>query len=63
MNLINNAIKFTENNGEVKVHIQEFINKNLIYISVIDTGVGMSPQIIEKIGQLYATFDNRNMNS
>ncbi len=46
MNLINNAIKFTLKGGDVIVELEEFICYNLIYITVTDNGVGMSPEIL-----------------
>ncbi len=29
---------------------------------MIDTGIGMNAEILNKIGQLYTTFNNNNMN-
>ncbi len=46
MNLMNNAIKFTRKEGVVEVIVEVYRNLNLIYISVKDTGVGMSAEIM-----------------
>lgn len=46
-NLISNALKFTLNGGEVKVEVSE--TQNMALISVIDNGVGMSPQVLNKL--------------
>lgn len=46
-NLINNAIKFTEN-GEVKVET-EITENNQVIIKVIDNGVGISSDLLERI--------------
>ncbi len=46
-NLISNALKFTHENGEVKVDLQKKATEWLI--KVIDTGVGISKEKIEKL--------------
>jgi signal transduction histidine kinase len=46
-NIISNAIKFTSPNGTVK--ISSITDNNYINISITDTGIGMSPKIIEKL--------------
>lgn len=53
-NIINNAIKFTEQNGKIKVELQ--ILETKVRIGVIDTGVGISkedlPKLFEKFIQV-----------
>ena len=44
MNLINNALKFTKKGGKINLNVKEYNEHNLIYISVKDNGVGMSPE-------------------
>ena len=55
INLISNAIKFTEE-GAVKVKAWE-INPNLIGISVEDTGIGIDPQDMDTIFQAFRQAD------
>ena len=43
-NLLNNAIKFTPNSGEVQVIVKSF--PSYIEVSVIDTGEGISPEFL-----------------
>ena len=45
-NLVGNAIKFTRSKGSV--HIRCWQEDQLIYCSVIDTGVGMKPEHLEQ---------------
>ena len=59
-NLINNAIKFTHENGLISVKILlEGIenNKAKIYFEVKDTGIGMSEEQKEKIFEAFAQAD------
>ncbi|MFH2091650.1 MAG: ATP-binding protein [Pseudomonadota bacterium] len=46
-NLLDNAIKFTPENG--KIDVNAFINENQIIIQFKDTGPGIDPQFHEKI--------------
>ncbi|MEJ1237947.1 ATP-binding protein [Chryseolinea sp. T2] len=46
-NLVNNAIKFTGNGGEVRIEVHERESK--VEICVSDTGIGISKSLIEKI--------------
>ena len=46
-NFVNNAIKFTKSNGEIK--ISSFEANGFIRISVSDTGIGISKENIKKI--------------
>lgn len=47
-NLLSNAVKFTHKNGKIKIAAAS--RKNEVILSVIDSGIGMSP---EKIDQLF----------
>ena len=50
-NLTNNAIKFTPKGGKIKIAATT-IDKNLIEVSVNDTGIGMNTQMIKDLFQL-----------
>ncbi|MFT4344059.1 MAG: sensor histidine kinase, partial [Candidatus Woesearchaeota archaeon] len=50
-NLVNNAIKFT-NEGEVKVHV--YLEGDKLCYQVSDTGIGMSPEYLEKLFDPYS---------
>ena len=46
-NLIYNSIKFTPENGTIDINAQ--INAEFVKVSVIDTGIGMSEEVIRRI--------------
>ena len=50
-NLVSNAIKFTPYQGKITLEAQSLENNNTL-ISIKDTGIGMTPDIIEHLFQL-----------
>ena len=54
INLVGNAIKFTEKGG---VAIVAKMNKGLLQIDVVDTGIGMQPDQLEKIFAPFSQAD------
>ncbi|MDP0488729.1 MAG: ATP-binding protein [Fusobacterium sp. JB021] len=46
-NLIDNAIKFNKNNGEIT--LSSYISENNLILKIKDTGIGMDNQILENI--------------
>lgn len=57
-NLIHNAVKFTPE-GEIVIDAKVIDEE--VYISVADTGIGMSKQTLERIFERYAQGDNADM--
>ena len=51
-NLISNSIKFTPEGGLIKLGVKP--NHSQVLISVADTGVGMTPDVIEKLFRIDA---------
>jgi signal transduction histidine kinase len=49
LNLMDNAIKFTETRGKVFVSAKRLERERLVEISVADNGIGISPENLEKI--------------
>lgn len=56
MNLVGNAIKFTRN-GEVAVEIEHLDALRQTEFRVIDTGIGIAPENIERIFDDFVTLD------
>jgi signal transduction histidine kinase/CheY-like chemotaxis protein len=60
VNLVNNAIKFTEN-GSVSIKaslLDDFENEQRIKFSVADTGIGINPENLEAIFQMFKQEDS-----
>ena len=60
VNYSNNAVKFTEN-GEILISvdlIEESDQNSLLKFSVIDTGIGLKPEEIEKLFQSFQQADS-----
>lgn len=56
-NLISNAIKFTSEGGDVTLQIHYCTDNNTVKISVIDTGVGIAKENLEKIFEAFSQED------
>jgi len=56
-NLVSNAYKYTPNGGHITVRVRldgaSGGDRRFVVCSVIDTGVGMSPEDVEKLGQKF----------
>lgn len=48
-NIISNAVKFTRNGGRIIITSEYTENKKFLAVSVEDNGVGMNPNIMEKL--------------
>ncbi|WP_051623456.1 PAS domain-containing sensor histidine kinase [Clostridium hydrogeniformans] len=56
LNLISNAVKFTNNNGKIKVYIKK--KKENVIISVKDNGIGISESKLDTIFDRYVKAHN-----
>jgi signal transduction histidine kinase len=59
-NLISNAIKFTEKEGEIRIQAEE--DTDYICISVSDTGVGISAENIRKLFRIDESYTTKGTN-
>ncbi len=60
-NLVSNAIKFTPQNGIIKINYHE--SKDNIELHFIDNGVGMSSEIIEKLFKIDENISTNGTNN
>lgn len=58
INLLSNAIKYTPNGGQISISAQP--SNNRVFVSVTDSGVGMSPEELEKLGTKFWRSANRH---
>ncbi|WP_288984354.1 ATP-binding protein [uncultured Flavobacterium sp.] len=57
-NLISNAIKYTENKGEITIGLSQ--NTNAILLSVADNGIGISKMDLDKVFNSFYRSDSTN---
>lgn len=65
-NILSNAFKFTPENGKIKVILGEEVDdgKKMVSITVSDTGIGMTKDVMDKIfDRFYQNPEKINMNS
>lgn len=58
MNLINNAVKYSPQNKDIKLELEKIDDQ--IKISVIDQGIGLSPEQQDKIFERFYRVDDKN---
>jgi signal transduction histidine kinase len=58
INLLNNAVKFTPEKGQVTLDVQTDVKESLIRFSVTDTGIGIPPEGIQKLFHPFVQLDS-----
>jgi signal transduction histidine kinase len=56
MNIINNAVKYTPNNGSIT--LTDEIDHEAYYLHISDSGVGMEPTVLQKVFQRFERGNN-----
>jgi CheY-like chemotaxis protein/anti-sigma regulatory factor (Ser/Thr protein kinase) len=58
INLLSNAVKFTPEGGEVWVEVEADAESEILRLSVIDTGIGIAPENIDKLFKPFVQLDS-----
>lgn len=58
INLLSNAYKYTPDGGTITLRVQSDTNQKMLMVSVQDTGIGMSPDQLIKLGTKFYRVDN-----
>jgi len=58
VNLLTNAVKFTPENGQVILQVNSDLEQDLIQFSVIDNGIGIAPEDLERLFQPFVQVDS-----
>ena len=58
INLLSNAVKFTPDGGEVWLTVEADTEDEVLHFNVIDTGIGIAPENINKLFQPFIQLDS-----
>jgi PAS domain S-box-containing protein len=58
INLLNNAIKFTPENGKIKLEVQADASRGLVSFSITDTGIGIKPEDQQQLFKPFVQLDS-----
>jgi len=59
LNLLSNSVKFTPENGSVTLELEKNTEDKMVYMRVIDTGIGMEENDIPKALSTFGQIDNK----
>jgi PAS domain S-box-containing protein len=54
-NLLSNAVKFNDNGGSVTIEIR--VNNDMVDVAVVDTGIGIPPEALDKVFTRFYQYD------
>ena len=58
VNLLINAVKFTSENGRITLRVNADLEHDLIQFAVIDTGIGITPENLQRLFQPFVQVDS-----
>jgi signal transduction histidine kinase/CheY-like chemotaxis protein len=58
VNLLINAVKFTSENGRVTLRVNADLGQDLIQFTVIDNGIGITPENLQRLFQPFVQVDS-----
>jgi signal transduction histidine kinase/ActR/RegA family two-component response regulator len=58
VNLLSNAVKFTPPQGKITLQVQAYPGQGCVEFSVSDTGVGITPEDLQRLFQPFTQVDN-----
>jgi signal transduction histidine kinase/CheY-like chemotaxis protein len=59
VNLLTNAVKFTPEGGRVTLRVYADAEQDLVELSVIDNGIGIAPQDLQRLFQPFVQVDSK----
>ena len=60
-NIVNNAIKFTPNGGLISINVSD--KEDYVNLHIVDTGVGMPPEVLKKLFRIDETVTSEGTNN
>lgn len=61
VNFLSNAVKYSSSGSDINIHSK--LGKNEVKISIADKGIGIAPELFQKIFERFYRVDNSTMNN
>jgi len=63
INIVSNALKYSDNNSQIIIHTEDLANKSSIKVSITDYGQGIEPEKVSKVFDKFAQIESRKIGS